>query len=105
MYARKSYWCVEQTLKAVSLYTQAYHVAVPSFGEWGFFLAAKYPLAPPIRLAPLKKNGVTLRYLNQAVLQSAFVFPTDMERIAMPPNRLDNQVLVQTYESEWARWQ
>lgn len=105
MYARKSYWCVEQTLKAVELHTLAYHVAVPSFGEWGFFLAANRPLVSPRQLAPLKDSDRALRYINHSVLRSAFVFPLDMERVLMPPNRLDNQVLVQTYEMEWAQWQ
>ena len=51
LYARKSFWCVQDTLEAVGLFTQAYHVAVPSFGEWGFFLAAHVPFDAPQRLS------------------------------------------------------
>ncbi len=34
--ARKSYWCVEHTLKRAGFITTPYHAYVPSFGEWGF---------------------------------------------------------------------
>jgi spermidine synthase len=32
-----------------------------------------------------------------------FTFPKDMSRVPTEPNRLNNQVLVQYYESEWRR--
>jgi spermidine synthase len=30
-----------------------------------------------------------------------FSFPPDMQRVAAPVNRLDNQVLVRLYEEDW----
>ncbi|MFC4770021.1 spermidine synthase [Effusibacillus consociatus] len=38
------FWAIKKTLKSIGLKTLSYHVIVPSFGDWGFHLAAKTPL-------------------------------------------------------------
>ena len=40
LFARKSYWCIEETMHQAGLTTYPYHLYVPSFGEWGFVLAS-----------------------------------------------------------------
>src|SRR3984893_17184817 len=50
MFARDSFWCIAQTLKQAGLKTHPYHVYVPSFGEWGFVLAATHEYIPPASL-------------------------------------------------------
>jgi spermidine synthase len=72
---------------------------VPSFGEWGFVLAAPGKLTPPL-LAPSSE----LRFLTPALLAESFAFPPDMARVEAPVNRLDNQALVGRYVKEWGRW-
>jgi spermidine synthase len=101
LFARKSYWCIVETMKSAGFFTRPYHVAVPSFGEWGFVLAKAGPFDPP-RAPPL---GVPLRFLNAAALASMFEFPADMGPLDVEINRLDNQRLVHYYEDEWRRWQ
>lgn len=103
LYARRSFWCVRDTLEAAGWRTQPYHVAVPSFGEWGYILAARQPFDPPERLASSLDAGA-MRFLDDATLRAAFVFPRDMARVEVGPNRLDNQILVQIYDAEWDRW-
>jgi spermidine synthase len=44
-----------------------------------------------------------LRFLDVAGLPALFNFPPDMARVPAEPNRLSNQVLVQTFEEEWGR--
>jgi spermidine synthase len=95
MFARKSFWCIEQTVKEAGYRTYPYHAYVPSFGEWGFVLASRYPYAPP-RTLP---GG--LRFLSTATLLQLFDFPPDMAPVAMPANHLNDQVLVRTLEAEW----
>jgi spermidine synthase len=95
--ARQSFWTVVSTLEAVGLTTKPYHAHVPSFGEWGFVLASRRPYRPPTTLP----EG--LKFLSAEGLPTLFHFPADMARIEMPPNRLSNQVLVQTFEAEWGR--
>ena len=97
--ARSSFWCVAETLEAAGFSTHAYHVAVPSFGEWGYVLAMDRPFDIPTHLA-----DIPLKYLNDSFLPTLFVFPNDMSRVSVEANRLDNQILVQYYDDEWKRW-
>jgi spermidine synthase len=96
--ARRSFWCVEETIRQSGFNTLPYHVTVPSFGEWGFILASKEPLSPP-RTLP---EG--LQFLDEEMLPSLFHFPRDMQKVAVEPNRLNNQALVHYYEEEWSRY-
>lgn len=95
--ARKSYWTVAATLEAAGLTTTPYHAHVPSFGEWGFILASRRPFRLPTALP----SG--LRFLTVEGLPGLLQFPPDMARVPAEPNRLSNQVLVQTFEQEWGR--
>jgi spermidine synthase len=97
--ARTSFWCVAETMEAAGFFTRAYHVAVPSFGEWGYVLAREGAFEVPTHLPK-----IPLRYLNEAVLPSLFLFPQDMSRVPTEVNRLDNQILVSYYDREWKRW-
>lgn len=95
--ARKSFWTVVSTLEAVDLQTTPYHAHVPSFGEWGFVLAHHRPWRMPTNLP----RG--LQFVTASSLPALFDFPPDMARVDAEPNRLSNQVLVQTFEAEWGR--
>jgi len=101
LFARRSFWCIVETLRAAGFQTQPYHVAVPSFGEWGFVLGTLEPRPRPA--AP--PDGVPLRFLNREALAAMFELPADMGPLEVEINRLDNQRLVHYYESEWRRWQ
>jgi spermidine synthase len=95
--ARRSFWCVARTMEAAGLHVLPYHTAVPSFGEWGYVLASLGPLAVP------RHTRADLRYLDDAVLPTLFVFGRDMQPVPVEVNRLNNQVLVQYYDQEWRR--
>ena len=95
MFARDSFWCINNTLKQAGLKTYPYHVYVPSFGEWGFVLAATHDYTPPSSLPP------GLRFLNVQGLPALFQFPPDMAPLNIPPNQLNDQVLVRLYDQDW----
>jgi spermidine synthase len=95
--ARKSFWCVEATLRACGLKTAPYHAFVPSFGEWGFILASRQPLSSPARLP----EG--LRFVDEATLAALSRFPPDISRLETGPNLLSNQLLVHLFEEEWSQ--
>ncbi len=99
LFARKSFWIIDRTIAAAGFATRAYHATVPSFGEWGFVLAAPRPFDLPARLIP------NLRYLSDETLPALFSFGPDMARWEAPVNRLHDQVLVRTYESEWRKFE
>ena len=96
--ARQSFWCVEATVAAAGFWTAPYHALVPSFGEWGYVLASPSPREV---LHPLPAG---LRFLDAPSLAALSEFPPDMARLPSEVNRLNNQVLVRTYEEEWRRW-
>jgi spermidine synthase len=100
LFARRAYWCIVETMKAAGFHTRPYHVAVPSFGTWGFVLARAVPFE-----APRKAPNVALRFLNDAALAGMFEIPSDMTAVPVEVNHLDNQVLVRYYERDWKRWQ
>ena len=95
MFARDSYWCIEATIKQAGLRTYPYHVYVPSFGEWGFVIAGQHEYQLPTTVPP------GLRFVDPGSLPSLFQFPPDMAPLSMPPNRLNDQVLVHLYDQDW----
>ncbi len=96
--ARRSFWCVLRTLESAGFVARAYHALVPSFGEWGFALAAKQPFEPPRSVRP------GLRFLDDETLPTLFALAPDMAPVPAEVNRLNNQVLVRYYEEDWKRW-
>ena len=95
--ARRSFWTVATTLEAVGLMTTPYHAHVPSFGEWGFILAARRPWTMPRSLP------TGLRFLSLGGIPALLNFPPDMARLPTEVNRLSNQQLVHEFEAEWGR--
>ncbi len=101
MVARRSFWCIDATLRDAGFHTRPYHAFVPSFGEWGFVLAAPSPIPPPTMLRRPTPDG--LRFLTDGTLTTLFDFPRDMAQVAdSPVNRLNDQQLVRLYDTEWS---
>lgn len=95
-FAQRSYWCVEASLREAGFVTSPYHVDVPSFGDWGFFLAA------PDTVAPLTvEPPAPLRFLDPDVLRAATVFPADRRRVQVPPSTLMDPRILQYAREEW----
>lgn len=97
--APRSFWCVDRTIREAGLYTVPYHAYVPSFGEWGYILAMHRPWAIP------EKYPAGLRFVDPETVAQMLHFPPDMLRTDLEVNRLNNQVLVQYFEAEWARYE
>ncbi len=105
-YATSAFWCILKTIKQAvrplddidaGLKPVPYHVNVPSFGEWGFVLAARRRLDPSI-LVPT----VPTRFLTTDVLQAMFVFGKDLlPQKEIVPNRLDDPILFRYYQQGW----
>ncbi len=97
MFARRSFWCIAETMRAAGWRVSPYHVYVPSFGEWGFMLGSLGDYRTPERLP----EG--LRFLTVRTLPPLFDFPGDMARVDAEVNRLNDQVLVRYHEQEWSQ--
>lgn len=107
-FASEAFWCIAATIEAavppqhemVRLFAHPYHAHVPSFGEWGFVLAAKRPIAP--RTAGL---SVPTRVLTVDTLRAMFSFDKDLLTDETPEiNRLDHPVLYRYYKKGWERF-
>ena len=95
MYSPSAYWCIARTISHAGLTTRPYHAYIPSFGEWGFVLAARQ------RSVAFGDLPDGLRFLDRPTLDTLFHFPPDMTVDDGPINRLDNQALVRLYEEDW----
>ncbi len=106
-YARQAFWCIHNTLAATpsvlawteKLNTQAYHSYVPSFGEWGFVLAAHQKIHWENIQLP-----AGLSYLERANLANLRVFAPDMGALETHINTLQTHPLLMYYEKGWGLW-
>ena len=84
-FAPEAYWCIGETVEAAGFDATPYSVDVPSFGNWGFFLATADDApagsrpdddgaGPPLGLA---EDAPAARFLSAEVLAAAAVFPPD----------------------------
>lgn len=102
--ARNSFWCIIKTLETAGFYVKPYNTTVPSFGIWGYALAKLQPFETPQK----PRENIELNFLNENAFATMFQFSSDTslpkdEEIEI--NRLDNQILVRYYESEWRRFE
>lgn len=95
MFARQSFWCINETMKQAGFRTYPYHVYVPSFGEWGYVLGTNSDWQPPSQLP----SG--LKFLTSQNVAGLFHFPPDLAPVPAEPNRLSDQTLVRYYDREW----
>ncbi len=99
-FARESFWCIAHTLADTGLVTLPYHVYIPSFGDWGFVLAAHQPIQPERFTL-----GVSVRFFSSEVFAASQVFDGDVAELETEVNNLDSQVVLRYYEKGWKRWQ
>ncbi|SOH93300.1 spermidine synthase [Monaibacterium marinum] len=107
MFAREAFWSVERTLAAAAnpvqpgagLRTLAYHVYVPSFGDWGFVIAAPTGIR---REFPSLPSG--LRYLTAQGWAAAQIFSPDSAPLPVQVNTIQSHALLAYYLDGWDRW-
>lgn len=96
-FAPKVIACITKTLAATGLKAAPYNVNIPSFGPWGFVIAAQQALS--FEDTPLP---ITTRFLSSELLPTLFVMAKDTVDAAVDINQLSNPVIV-PYQSN-PRW-
>ncbi len=102
MAAKKAFWCIKKTLEEAGFkFTYPYHLHIPSFGEWGFIMAAQHHFSPHIDKIP-----VNTRFLTPKIVNNLFNFPKDMlvQNSALSSSSLDNPQVMTYYLDGWAQW-
>ena len=107
LFARQAFWSIVGTLEAArnpvrpgaGLSVLPYHAYLPSFGLWGFALAAPRPLAPRVPALP---DG--LRYMTPEIWQAAQVFSPDFARMPAEVNEVMSHPLLGYYLAGWDAW-
>jgi spermidine synthase len=94
--APAAFRCVGDSLRAAGLEVRPYHVSVPSFGDWGFHLAARTPWRAPLDLGRLTVP-VPTRYLDQRAAQDLFSLPAPATAPAVRVSTLAEPVILRYY--------
>ncbi|MDT0302343.1 polyamine aminopropyltransferase [Streptomonospora wellingtoniae] len=85
-FAPDAYWSVRAGLRSAGWRAAGYHVDVPSFGDWGFFLAVPEGRGDPA--VELPEVHPPLRFLDAATLRAAQTFPKDRRPTGAKPSTL-----------------
>lgn len=107
-HAKASFISIGKTLSAAKFpHVQQYHDNVPSFGEWGWTIAAKMGASPLTRLNNLEKLPIQPTWLNLDLLKAAFIFPNDFYNNAedIGVNTLGSHTLYQLHQQAWQNQQ
>nr|MDT0661853.1 polyamine aminopropyltransferase [Micromonospora sp. DSM 115978] len=97
-FAPRSFWCIEKSLRAAGFATAPYHVDVPSFGDWGFVLAAPGDRSPAL---VVPADAPSLRFLDPSTLRAAANFPADRRRVDVEESTLLNPRVLEYARVEW----
>jgi spermidine synthase len=103
-HAKESFISIGKTLSAANYaHVQQYHDNVPSFGEWGWTIAAKMGVSPLARLNKLEELPIQHTWLNLALLKGSFIFPNNFykntENVGI--NILGSHTLYQLHQKAW----
>ena len=99
LYTKKAFWSIVKTMNSTNLYTMAYHTYIPSFGEWGFVMASKFPIKPNSNKLPKD-----LKYINKNILSKISIFPPDIAKVDVENNSLSKHKLIEYYNNGWKIW-
>ncbi|RSL33490.1 polyamine aminopropyltransferase [Salibacterium salarium] len=102
VFARKSYWTISETIKGAGFYVDNFHVDIPSFGNWGFTMAAKQSFDINDITVPEKAET---EYLHTDMISGLFQFGKDENRdidgFSYQENTINHPILAELYNEAW----
>lgn len=94
-----AFWCIAASVQSAGFQAvMPYHTYVPSFGDWGFVLAADQALQDSISLT------VDCRFLDDQTARRLTYFEKDLLPGTIDTNTLDRPRLLDYYLEDWQRW-
>jgi spermidine synthase len=103
-HAKKTFISIGKTMSAAKYaHVEQYHDNVPTFGEWGWTIAAKNGASPLTRLNKLAQLPIKHSWLNLESLQAAFVFPNNFyqHKDTIDINILGSHTIYQLHQQAW----
>ncbi|OED36019.1 hypothetical protein AB833_28775 [Chromatiales bacterium (ex Bugula neritina AB1)] len=94
-FARRAFWSIGKTIEAVFEDVAPATVYVPSFGLWGFFVAANHPLDTAT------SRVFEGRFLNTATLVSVLTLPADLPKLPVRINHNHSLPIIEYYREGW----
>lgn len=98
-FAREAFWSIAKTIESELPHVVPYHVYVPSFGDWGFVMAAETALQPDGY-----NPAVEVRYLDADIFATSLIFDSDTAELPVEISTLDDPVVLRYYEKGWKEW-
>ncbi|MEG3638483.1 polyamine aminopropyltransferase [Magnetococcus sp. PR-3] len=99
-HARQAFWTTRNTVADLFAQARAYHLLVPSFGDWGFVMASRAELKTHRFVLP-----VGLRHIRQEMLPGLFLFGADVaDPGGLTISTLDRPVVLDRYRAGWRHW-
>ncbi|TPH18575.1 polyamine aminopropyltransferase [Litorilituus lipolyticus] len=103
-HAKDTFISIGKTVKAAGFaHVEQYHDNVPSFGEWGWTIAAKNGASPLVRLQKLTQLNEEHKWLNLETLKAAFIFPRGFYKNIdeIKENTLGSHTIYQLHQNAW----
>jgi len=99
-FSRDAFWTIFSSVKSSKISNViAYHVNVPSFGEWGFVLGTN-------QIFDRNKWNLNIptRYIDESVLQKLWIFGKDIAYKQFEPSTIDQPRVLDLYLRGWTYW-
>ncbi|WP_022927012.1 polyamine aminopropyltransferase [Patulibacter americanus] len=101
-FAPDAFWSVGKTLDLAGWRARPYHVDVPTFGDWGYWIASPAGTTdtpPALSVGDPPPPG--LRFLDDATLRAGATFPRDRGPRDVRPTTLDRPVILDYTRKGW----
>ena len=95
-FAHQAFWSIGHTMEQVFNDVRPLQTSVPSFGPWGFFMAAQHPMDKAIHTLH------TGKYISVEQLPAIQNLPEDQQRIDTEVNRIGSLALLGYYREGWS---
>ncbi len=103
-FAPEAYWGIGEAVAEAGLATSPYHVDVPSFGDWGYFLAADPDTVGEPTVSLPADAPADLRYATAEVLAASTTFPPDRDRESVGDPQASTLLHPRVLEQERGAW-
>jgi len=102
-FSPNTFSCINKTLKNTGFNLIKYHYSIPSFGDWGFFIAYKHsPTIMNSKLSNFHLKTDNLYFLTEDLFKSSQIFPKNWIKTKnkIEINSIFNPVIIKYYKTD-----